>query len=275
MSNQAQAWARKIITGSGPRKAILMYLADRSNMEDGMSWPSQQTIVDETEYCLRTVQESMKALEEMGIIRRGKRRGTSDLCWINFEYRNPEGIASKAGPSNKGPRRADTPAGGAPAGGAYAGAAGVPPAAAAGTPTSDAGTPRSSCVQTISEPPVNHQDEPSSSPRKSAPWPEDYLDQFKALYPKRTNNNWREAAIKLGQINEAGMVEFSDIMAGLRIYADRMKRKVKDDPRERNYIAMVVTWINQERWINETPGEDENSRDAGTARMLKQQRLFV
>ena len=123
------------------------------------------------------------------------------------------------------------------------------------------------------EPSENHQAEPRPV-RRTAPWPVDFREQFRALYPKRPNNNWKAIYVALEKIEFADEVELTDIMAGLEVYAERMNLRVADDPKNIEFIAMATTWLNQERWTNERPGVRVGSTDAAKAR-IKSARVFV
>ncbi|MCA1379491.1 helix-turn-helix domain-containing protein [Bradyrhizobium sp. BRP05] len=280
MSHEAQTWAIKIDVrsrdGDGrsqsglARKAVLMYLANRANSEDGASWPSQVRVAADLCCSERCVRDALRDLEDMGIIRRVSRQGTSDMIYINFGYRPP---AADAGPSDPGPRR------GPRRGQAAAAAAGDSAASVAGDdrqempagPAAGAGGDRQ-------ELPPNHQDESSENrqdePRRTALWPADFREQFRKAYPKRHNNNWKQIFVVLERINYADEIEFTDIMAGLEVYAERMNRRVAEDPKNAEFIALATTWLNQERWMNERPGVKEGSTDAAKAR-IKSARVFV
>jgi hypothetical protein len=240
MSHEAQTWALKITTGSPTRKAVLMYLANRANTEDGASWPSQGRVAKETEFGERTVRDALKDLEEMGIIRRITRQGTSDMIYLNMNWR-PAGAAGVQDTElPKGP------AGDAAAADSAAGNAGDDrqelPEGAAG----DAGEPRQELPPNLQEEPSsNHQNEPSVKRRHVrahvAEFPDDAFDRFWAKYPNKTakpvaRKSWEK-------IEFEGKVEFSDIMVGLDFYLN------KDDFRE---WCMPSTWLNQERW-NDRP----------------------
>lgn len=270
MSHEAQTWALKIRTGSGTRKAVLMYLANRANTEDGASWPSQRRVADETEFSERAVRDALKDLEEMGVIRRISRRDTTDMIYLNMSYQPP---AAAAGTEDSGPRRGPRrgPAGAAAAGDSAAPVAGDDRQEIPVVPAAGAGGDRQ-------ELPPNHKNEPSENrqdePRRTAPWPADFREQFRKAYPKRHNNNWKQIFIVLERINYADEVEFTDIMAGLEVYAERMNLRVSQDPKNAEFIAMATTWLNQERWMNERPGVKEGSTDAAKAR-IKSARVFV
>jgi hypothetical protein len=106
--------------------------------------------------------------------------------------------------------------------------------------------------------------EPSNEPptvnraRKTAPWPEDFRDQFWNEVPRKIG---RDAAIaKLERIEKQDRVEFKDILEGMRRYANSPTvRADRSDPERRRFIVHPVTWLNQGRWQD----EDEPSRGPG------------
>jgi hypothetical protein len=256
MSHEAQTWALKIITGSPTRKAVLMYLANRANTEDGASWPSQGRVARETEFGERTIRDALKDLEELGIIRRITRQGTSDMIYLNMNWRP----AGAAGVQN--PEPPNVPAGAAAAVDSAAGNAGDDrqelPEVAAG----DAGVYRQELPPNLQEEPSsNSQREPSKKPRKTSPWPEDYRAQFWSIYPKKPGDSRKEAWSKLDRIHKDDEVEFEDLMRGLRFYAARMAADISKDPTNRRFIAAAVVWLNKARWeTEEAPGPQRSSR---------------
>lgn len=85
MSWKATAWAERQITGSPARKVLLMILANYAD-ENGVCWPSQETLARGTEQSVDTVQRQLKKLQDLGIIERErmpKRRGQ----WQGFRYK--------------------------------------------------------------------------------------------------------------------------------------------------------------------------------------------
>ena len=72
MSIQAVSWAIKQKTGSPTAKVLLICLANYAD-EDGLCWPSQATIANETELSERAAREWLKTLEENGFIERTRR----------------------------------------------------------------------------------------------------------------------------------------------------------------------------------------------------------
>jgi hypothetical protein len=67
MSFTAMALASKQITGNPTRKLILLLLADRAN-EQGICWPSLQTIARDCELSVATVKRQIKELEKLGLL---------------------------------------------------------------------------------------------------------------------------------------------------------------------------------------------------------------
>ncbi|WP_371423290.1 helix-turn-helix domain-containing protein [Tardiphaga sp.] len=67
MSWQATAWAERQITGSPARKVLLLVLANYAD-EDGVCWPSQETLSRGTEQSVDTVQRQLRKLEHMKIL---------------------------------------------------------------------------------------------------------------------------------------------------------------------------------------------------------------
>jgi hypothetical protein len=85
MSWQATAWAERQITGSPARKVLLMVLANYAD-QNGVCWPSQETLARGTEQSVDTVQRQLKKLQNLGVIERErmpKRRGQ----WQGYRYK--------------------------------------------------------------------------------------------------------------------------------------------------------------------------------------------
>ncbi|MBZ6078926.1 helix-turn-helix domain-containing protein [Microvirga puerhi] len=77
MSFQAMTWALNQKTGSPARKAILMSIANYAD-ENGYCWPGRETIAEESEQSVDSVDRHLKALEEMGFIKRTPRPPRAD-----------------------------------------------------------------------------------------------------------------------------------------------------------------------------------------------------
>lgn len=87
MSFRYLAWAQSAKTGSPSTKSVLMALCSIVN-DDGIGFPSQQRIADDSELSVRSVKRAMTDLEKAGIITRERRYReggyrTSDLIHIH------------------------------------------------------------------------------------------------------------------------------------------------------------------------------------------------
>lgn len=96
MSWKATAWAIQQITGSSARKVLLLALANYAD-EQGVCWPSQETLARNTEQSVDTVQRQLKNLLALRVLDRDrmpKRRGQ----WQGYRYR----LLLQTGPSAQG-----------------------------------------------------------------------------------------------------------------------------------------------------------------------------
>jgi hypothetical protein len=87
MSFKYLAWAQSFKTGSSSAKAVLMALCSIVN-DDGVGFPSQQRIADDTELSIRSVKRAMDDLETRGMLSRERRYRengyrTSDLITVH------------------------------------------------------------------------------------------------------------------------------------------------------------------------------------------------
>lgn len=72
MSIQAVAWALKQRLGSPTLKVVLIAVANYAD-EDGVCWPSQERLAQDTDLTERSVRDVLKKLEAMGFIQRTPR----------------------------------------------------------------------------------------------------------------------------------------------------------------------------------------------------------
>jgi DNA-binding transcriptional ArsR family regulator len=86
MSMNLMAKAMGIKVGNPLRKLVLIKLADNAN-DKGECWPSYQHIADQCEIGRSTVKSHIRALEDMGMLRREYRR-TGELNQSNVFYLN-------------------------------------------------------------------------------------------------------------------------------------------------------------------------------------------
>ncbi|HHN5486937.1 TPA: helix-turn-helix domain-containing protein, partial [Escherichia coli] len=73
MSMNLMAKAMNIKVGNPLRKLVLIKLADNAN-DNGECWPSYQHVADQCEVSRSTVKSHIRALEEMGLLKRECRR---------------------------------------------------------------------------------------------------------------------------------------------------------------------------------------------------------
>lgn len=83
MSFLIMAQAMKIKTGSASRKIILLRLADQAN-DDGVCFPSINSLASYTELSPRAVQKNIRELEEMGMIKRHDRHDPNGRTTSNY-----------------------------------------------------------------------------------------------------------------------------------------------------------------------------------------------
>lgn len=84
MSNPAITWAKKQKTGRAADKCILLLMADIANLETGECYPSQASLVEESELDRKTVIAAVARLRSTGlIVDTGKRKGTTNqvIVW--------------------------------------------------------------------------------------------------------------------------------------------------------------------------------------------------
>lgn len=88
MSYSAMAWAREIKTGSATIKSVLLAVANYAD-EEGVCWPSQEQLAEDTELSRHSIMRALDQLEEMGLLSRERRhRGdgsrSSDLIMLDL-----------------------------------------------------------------------------------------------------------------------------------------------------------------------------------------------
>ena len=107
MSWQATNWAGKQRTGSPARKLLLLVLANYAD-ENGVCWPSQETLANDTEQSVDTVQRNAKKLAAAGLvtIERRERKGGR---WPKLVYILPLPKEEVTGPQNAARSEASTP----------------------------------------------------------------------------------------------------------------------------------------------------------------------
>lgn len=104
MSMNLMAKAMSIKVGNPLRKLVLIKLADNAN-DEGECWPSYQHIADQCEVSRSTVKSHIRALEDMGLLKREFRRkgelNQSNVFYLtldNVQQTPPESGGAGAAP---------------------------------------------------------------------------------------------------------------------------------------------------------------------------------
>ncbi|EBI1552700.1 helix-turn-helix domain-containing protein [Salmonella enterica] len=105
MSMNLMAKAMSIKVGNPLRKLVLIKLADNSN-DEGECWPSYQHIADQCEVSRSTVKSHIRALEDMGLLKREFRRkgelNQSNVFYLTLD--NAQQIPPESGGAGADPR---------------------------------------------------------------------------------------------------------------------------------------------------------------------------
>ncbi|ENC1781132.1 helix-turn-helix domain-containing protein [Escherichia coli] len=105
MSMNLMAKAMNIKVGNPLRKLVLIKLADNAN-DNGECWPSYQHVADQCEVSRSTVKSHIRALEEMGLLKRECRRkgelNQSNVFYLTLD--NAQQIPPESGGAGAAPR---------------------------------------------------------------------------------------------------------------------------------------------------------------------------
>ncbi|EBF2016036.1 helix-turn-helix domain-containing protein [Salmonella enterica] len=105
MSMNLMAKAMNIKVGNPLRKLVLIKLADNAN-DNGECWPSYQHIADQCEVSRSTVKSHIRALEDMGLLKREFRRkgelNQSNVFYLTLD--NAQQIQPESGGAGAAPR---------------------------------------------------------------------------------------------------------------------------------------------------------------------------
>lgn len=105
MSMNLMAKAMNIKVGNPLRKLVLIKLADNAN-DNGECWPSYQHVADQCEVSRSTVKSHIRALEEMGLLKREFRRkgelNQSNVFYLTLD--NAQQIQPELGGAGADPR---------------------------------------------------------------------------------------------------------------------------------------------------------------------------
>ncbi len=105
MSMNLMAKAMNIKVGNPLRKLVLIKLADNAN-DNGECWPSYQHVADQCEVSRSTVKSHIRALEDMGLLKREFRRkgelNQSNVFYLTLD--NAQQIQPESGGAGAAPR---------------------------------------------------------------------------------------------------------------------------------------------------------------------------
>ncbi|EEW6237742.1 helix-turn-helix domain-containing protein [Escherichia coli] len=105
MSMNLMSKAMNIKVGNPLRKLVLIKLADNAN-DNGECWPSYQHVADQCEVSRSTVKSHIRALEEMGLLKREFRRkgelNQSNVFYLTLD--NAQQIQPESGGAGAAPR---------------------------------------------------------------------------------------------------------------------------------------------------------------------------
>ncbi|HCC0974496.1 helix-turn-helix domain-containing protein [Salmonella enterica subsp. enterica serovar Paratyphi C] len=120
MSMNLMAKAMSIKVGNPLRKLVLIKLADNAN-DEGECWPSYQHIADQCEVSRSTVKSHIRALEDMGLLKREFRRkgelNQSNVFYLTLDNAQQTAPESGGAGADRGGAGADRGGAGADLGG--------------------------------------------------------------------------------------------------------------------------------------------------------------
>lgn len=264
MSMTLMAQAMSIKVGNPIRKLVLIKLADNAN-DKGECWPSYQHIADQCEIGRSTVKSHIKALEDMGLVRREYRKnGTqnqSNLFHLNFN--KPFTDASKAKTvRNKAAEMVELKSGK----GVGQDLTGVGPemtgvghemtqGRSAHAPGGGSGAaPRTShSFESVNEPVIEPMYIPPAAKAAvmAAPGKTNYSPVFEEAwqaYPKRAGGNPKLSAWKAWSARLREGVRPEDILAGVKRYADYTRATGIAGTQ---YVKHAVTFFGPDRHFDE------------------------
>lgn len=254
MSMELMVKAMKLKVGNPLRKLVLLKLADNAN-DQGECWPSYQHIADQCEIGRSTVKGHVRALEEMGMLRREFRRkgelNQSNLFHLRLdekEYKQASngGSASDPGQQLTGVGQ-ELPEGGS--GADQGGGAGADPRI-------------SHSLEPVNEP-VNESISIGTSAKAAEPSrnaKKDYSPEFEEAwhaYPKRSGGNPKPSAWKAWSARIREGFKAADLLAGVHRYASYVTATGKANS---EYVKQASTFF----------GPDHHFADSWTAPVSQQ-----
>lgn len=272
MSMELMVRAMKMKVGNPLRKLVLLKLADNAN-DQGECWPSYQHIADQCEIGRSTVKSHIRALEEMGLLRREFRRN-GELNQSNLFHLHLDGANQKQ--SDKG----------------RASAALGHQMPQVGQELSEGGSGADLGGGAGADPRISHSFEPVNEPvnepisigtsakaaEPSQAGKQGYSPDFESAwlaYPKRAGSNNKQTAWKAWQARIREGVRSADMQAGVQRYATYIVATGKAGS---EYVKQAATFFGPDHHFAEswavpsqqrpTPAQNRHSgfseRDYGT-----------
>ena len=226
MSMNLMAKAMNIKVGNPLRKLVLIKLADNAN-DNGECWPSYQHVADQCEVSRSTVKSHIRALEEMGLLKREFRR-KGELNQSNVFYLTLDN-AQQIQPESGG------------AGAARGGGAGAAPR------TYHSFEP---VKEPVNEPiAVGASVDESVRVRSNRPEYSPEFEQAWLVYPKRAGGNSKSAAFKAwkARLNEG--VNPETMLEGVKRYAGWVSAMGNSGTQ---FVKQAVTFFGPDRHFEES-----------------------
>lgn len=238
--------AMRMKVGNPLRKLVLLKLADNAN-DQGECWPSYQHIADQCEIGRSTVKSHIRALEEMGMLRREYRRkgdlNQSNLFHLRLDekqYEQPSKSGSDAALGQELPEVGqELPDGGS--GDARGGGAGADPRI-------------SHSLEPVIEP-VNEPKSIGTSAKAAEPsrtGKQEYSPEFEdawQAYPKRAGGNPKPSAWKAWSARIREGINTADMLAGIQRYATYITATGKAGS---EYVKQAATFLGPDHHFTES-----------------------
>lgn len=240
MSIAATKWARATNLPSTQR-FILLALADFAD-DDGICWPSIRRIIESTGLSERCIRYSMSGFREVGLIRGGGQRGSSQKIILNLHMsalsdKHLEAIKKAACQKKSSASRAGKSA--SPAGKSSAPAAPTPAPAA---PSSAPAAPHIKTTMNHHEPSEGLFSKGQTETETAGPEIEDQFNRFWAAYPRKDAKGAARKAFE----KAIRKIPADRIIAAVQAWPFDAQLKPHGD-----FRPHAATWLNAERWEDE------------------------
>lgn len=259
MSMDLMVKAMKLKVGNPLRKLVLLKLADNAN-DQGECWPSYQHIADQCEIGRSTVKSHVRALEEMGMLRREYRRNgelnQSNLFHLRLDEKEYKQLSKGGAGADLGQELTEVgqhmTEGGA--GADLGGGAGADPR------ISHSLEP---VIEPVNEPKSIGTSAKAAEPLRNAK--QDYSPEFEEAwqaYPKRSCGNPKPSAWKAWSARIREGFKAADMLAGVQRYASYVTATGKANS---EYVKQASTFFGPDHHFAESwaaPASQQRSTPA-------------